>query len=380
MTTFREEIIGDCRLILGDCLEVMPTLGKVDAVVDNRDAVVFNQKYEKSAKGQHCTPTKSNENMGFTQGRYNGSVCERGQISGTNGGEVWNNAGGLSEGFGTLGDCSEAEGQDRECEWALQGRDAKHGLSENDREETLQPMRGNEPAFNSSQGRSSHEQHKEQFGSSLQSVPQQSPQTRVVGQQKISILTDPPYGIGADNHAGNKDNGWTQWEKSEWDNSRPDKSIFDIMLSISKDQIIWGGNYFTDFLSPTMRWLIWDKGQRDFSLADFEMAWCSQQKAARIFNYPRAKALQDGKQHPTEKPLQLIQWCMGHIPDSQTILDPFMGSGTTGVACVKLGRKFIGVELDPTYFSIACRRIEEAYKQPDLFIEQPVKHIQEKLI
>jgi len=187
-----------------------------------------------------------------------------------------------------------------------------------------------------------------------------------------AVVTDPPYGIGADNHARNKSNGWTQWKKGGWDNYRPDKSIFDLMLNASNEQIIWGGNYFTDFLPPTMRWLIWDKGQRDFSLADFEMAWCSQQKAARIFNYPRAKALQDGKQHPTQKPVDLMEWCINHLPkDTQTILDPFMGSGTTGVACAKMGRKFIGIELDEDYFNIACERIREAYKQPDLFIEAP---------
>jgi len=152
---------------------------------------------------------------------------------------------------------------------------------------------------------------------------------------------------------------------------RPAREIFDLIRACSREQIIWGGNYFTDYLPPTMRWLVWDKGQRDFSLADCEFAWSSQNKAARIFTYPRAKARLDGKQHPTQKPLALMKWCLGFLPDATTILDPFMGSGTTGVACVKLGRAFIGVELDEGYFDIACKRIADAYKQPDFFVERP---------
>lgn len=158
---------------------------------------------------------------------------------------------------------------------------------------------------------------------------------------------------------------------------------FDVLRDISVDQIIWGGNYFSDLLPPSMRWLSWDKGQRDFTLADFELAWTSQRKAARAFTYPRGKAAQDGKQHPTQKPVALMEWCLGFLPDAQTILDPFAGSGTTGVACVNMGRKFIGIEKDPDYFSIMCKRIDEAHRQADLFVEKPAASpapIQEDLI
>jgi site-specific DNA-methyltransferase (adenine-specific)/modification methylase len=79
------------------------------------------------------------------------------------------------------------------------------------------------------------------------------------------------------------------------------------------------------------------------------------------------------RDHPTQKPIAVMEWCLSFLPDCQTILDPFMGSGTTGVACAKLGRKFIGIEIEPRYFDIACKRIEDAYKQPDLFIEPPKK-------
>ena len=182
-----------------------------------------------------------------------------------------------------------------------------------------------------------------------------------------AVITDPPYGIGADSHAGSSNNGWTQWDVNGWDLQRPEKKIFDAIRNISKQQIIWGGNYFTDYLPPTMQWLVWDKGQRGFSLADGEFAWSSQQAAARIFNYSRAEALKDGKQHPTQKPVALMLWCIDKTKGN-VVLDPFMGSGTTGVAAIQMGRKFIGIEREPKYFDIACKRIEQATKQEDMFI------------
>jgi len=196
------------------------------------------------------------------------------------------------------------------------------------------------------------------------------------------VLTDPPYGIDYGNAGGfSEKHGWASRRgAAEWDKARPSRAIFDAMVACSKEQIIWGGNYFTDYLRPTMQWLVWDKGQRNFSLADCEFAWSSQNKAARIFDYARGKAVLDGKEHPTQKPVQLMQWCLEFAPKAQTILDPFMGSGTTGVACANLGRKFIGIELDPTYFDIACRRIEEAYKQPRLFDEPAPKPTQPSLL
>jgi len=199
-----------------------------------------------------------------------------------------------------------------------------------------------------------------------------------------AVVTDPPYGIGADEAAAkNKGkSGWKYYEFKGWDAARPSPEIFAKILSNSDEQIIWGGNYFADLLPPTMRWLVWDKGQRDFSLADCEFAWTSQQKAARVFNYARGKALLDGKEHPTQKPVALMEWCLGFLPDAKTILDPFMGSGTTLVACAKLGRKGIGIELDPDYFEIACKRVREAYAQPDLLIHYapPAKPTQEVLL
>ena len=123
-------------------------------------------------------------------------------------------------------------------------------------------------------------------------------------------------------------------------------------------------------MPPSRGYLVWDKMQR-FSNADSELAWCSWDQTPRTFRYSRGQVATEGKEHPTQKPLPLMLWCLSFIPDAETILDPFMGSGTTGVACANMGRKFIGIEIDEGYFDIAARRIEEAYKQPDLFIDAP---------
>jgi DNA modification methylase len=172
------------------------------------------------------------------------------------------------------------------------------------------------------------------------------------------VLTDPPYGIGAGREKPH--NGWADYGVASWDLQRPDRDLFQLLLASAEFHIIWGGNYFTDYLPPTMQWLIWDKGQRDFSLADFEMAWSSQQKASRIFEWSRAAALQDGKVHPTQKPKALIKWCLGLYADAQTILDPFMGSGTTLRAAKDLGRKAIGIEIEEKYCEIAARRLSQS--------------------
>ncbi|RVG29735.1 DNA-methyltransferase [Sinorhizobium meliloti] len=196
-----------------------------------------------------------------------------------------------------------------------------------------------------------------------------------------AVVTDPPYGIDYGKQGSfSASHGWGPWrENVSWDAERPGREIFDLMRSASKDQIIWGGNYFTDYLPPTMQWLVWDKGQRDFSLADGEFAWSSQNKAARIFTYSRSKAKQDGKQHPTQKPIALMKWCLEFVPKARTVLDPFMGSGTTGVACANVGRRFIGIEREPSYFDIACERIRKAYRQPDLFVDQQAESMAEQI-
>ncbi len=184
-----------------------------------------------------------------------------------------------------------------------------------------------------------------------------------------AVVTDPPYGI---NIAANPVR--QMHEKSDWDLSAPSNEVLDIARNISNEQIIWGGNYFD--LPPSRGFLVWDKKQpENFSLAMCEMAWWSKDTNAKVFT---KSVLSYSKQHPTQKPVELMKWCIEKVEG--TILDPFMGSGTTGVACAKMGRKFIGIEIKPKYFDIACKRIDAAYAQPDMFIEPFAKPIQEELI
>ena len=177
-------------------------------------------------------------------------------------------------------------------------------------------------------------------------------------------LTDPPYGIAADAkaHAAGGKCGWTDYGETNWDSARPDAATFRLLLAAARHSIIWGGNYFADLLPPSMGWLAWDKGQRGFSLADFELAWTSYQVAARCVVVPRAQALQDGKQHPTQKSLKVMSFCIQHAIDRdrkpiQTIIDPFAGSGTTLRAAKDLGLRAIGIEAHEPYCEIIATRM-----------------------
>ena len=174
-----------------------------------------------------------------------------------------------------------------------------------------------------------------------------------------AVVTDPPYGIGiAANPVRQKH------EKLDWDSSTPTEAVIDYILENSDEQIIWGGNYFN--LPPSQGFLIWDKKQpENFSLAMCELAWMSRKWPAKMF---RHSVTSYEKEHPTQKPVPLMQWCLTYLQTKDVVLDPFMGSGTTGVACVKAGRAFIGIEREPSYFDVACRRIEEAYRQGDMFL------------
>jgi len=177
-----------------------------------------------------------------------------------------------------------------------------------------------------------------------------------------AVVTDPPYGIGMD---GGKI-GKATYEQFSWDRAAADIAP---IVSMSVPSIIWGGNYFS--APPGSGWLVWDKQNDPTTFADCELAWTNLEQAVRIFRWlwsgPYQKKREE-RHHPTQKPVALMEWCLGFLPNAVTILDPFMGSGTTGVAAMRLNRKFIGIEIEPSYFDIACRRIEEAQRQKDLFI------------
>jgi site-specific DNA-methyltransferase (adenine-specific)/modification methylase len=194
------------------------------------------------------------------------------------------------------------------------------------------------------------------------------------------ILTDPPYGIGEAAKQGmsrvRPTSKWTnpqasKYDEMEWDNCPADQSVIDAIVS-AKAAIVWGGNYFV--VPPAKCWLVWDK-KTTGDFADCELAWTNLNKAVRKFEWLWSgfkKQEPEERTHPTQKPVKLMEWCIRHAPNPATVCDPFMGSGTTGVACARMGLQFTGIERERKYFDIACRRIEQAYAQPRLFEDAKV--------
>jgi site-specific DNA-methyltransferase (adenine-specific)/modification methylase len=187
-----------------------------------------------------------------------------------------------------------------------------------------------------------------------------------------AVVTDPPYGIG-ESAGKNKSRGNLALAKDygndDWDISPISDDLMKSVVGAGRNAIVFGGNYYA--MPPSKCWLIWDK-ENTGDFADAELAWTNLNKAVRLKRYMWNGMLRANKEprgdHPTQKPIGIMEWCISHLPEeTQTILDPFMGSGTTGVACMNLQRKFIGIEREQKYFDIACKRIEQAQKQERLF-------------
>lgn len=191
-------------------------------------------------------------------------------------------------------------------------------------------------------------------------------------------LTDPPYGV-------KRDKGFEgfggfgapiarrRFENDEWDSARPAKEIFDLMLGKAKRVVIFGGNFFADILPQSTHWIVWDKLNTMPTFGDCELAWTNfDRKSVKKFTveYNGLLGREDERFHPTQKPLKLMKLCVAHFGnDARTFLDPFMGSGTTGVAACEMRRKFIGIEREQKYFDIACKRIDQSQRQGDLLLD-----------
>lgn len=183
-----------------------------------------------------------------------------------------------------------------------------------------------------------------------------------------AVITDPPYGLG-DKWKGGGGKGKSSWafnpaEAMEWDGETVDAVL--TLPTLAPEVVIWGGNYYA--LPPSRCWLLWDKKQNDqWTTGQAEMAWTNLDRPVRVFRFAQCEQASEGEKiHPTQKPLALMTWCLKWV-SGQTILDPFMGSATTGVTCLKAGRKFIGIERDQRYFDLSCERIEDAQRQERLF-------------
>jgi DNA modification methylase len=175
-----------------------------------------------------------------------------------------------------------------------------------------------------------------------------------------AIVTDPPYGI----NAGKMNMGFSRasrLQKSDWDKNPADLAP---LLKMEKPTIVWGGNYFA--LPVKKGWLVWDKGNgfKGRSFSECELAWTNLPINSKTYLYaPLEKGDYKEKEHPTQKPLAVMNWCLSFVPEAKTILDPFMGSGTTGIACVGQGKRFVGIEIEERYFDIAAKRIKLAVSQ-----------------
>jgi DNA modification methylase len=189
-----------------------------------------------------------------------------------------------------------------------------------------------------------------------------------------AVVTDPPYGMNWDGKKTRGKNGTGKKGKTRnygreivGDNTPFDPSP---LMQFPK-LILWGFNHFPNALErgTALVWLKrYDGGFGSF-LSDAEIAWVNSGHGVYCKRDLTLQGESSHRVHPTQKPVSIMEWCLQFVPNAHTILDPFMGSGTTGVACAKLGRRFIGIEIDPGYFDIAVRRIEEAYRQPDMFTQ-----------
>lgn len=193
------------------------------------------------------------------------------------------------------------------------------------------------------------------------------------------LLADPPYGIGEGQKAAasryrkanDRWNGCTDTKEyggGEWDANAIDDELMRCILGMAEHQIVFGGNYYA--MPPTSCVLVWDK-ESSGDFADAELAWTNLEKAVRLKRHLWSgfrKAQPEERYHPTQKPCAVIQWAIEQAPSSVvTVIDPFMGSGTTGVACAQLGKAFTGIEKERKYFDIACERIAKAQAQGQLF-------------
>ena len=177
------------------------------------------------------------------------------------------------------------------------------------------------------------------------------------------ILTDLPYGIYSDKKVTGFAKKRIDWGLGNWD-IKVGKNYFDEMFRISKNQVIFGLQYYIDCLLPTKEVWVWDKKTGNNFFADGELAWTSYSGTLRIFRHQWCGAFKDSErkeksQHPTQKPVELMKWCMRNTKENDIILDPFLGSGTTAVAAKQLGRKYIGIEISEKYCQIARDRLRQ---------------------
>jgi len=188
-------------------------------------------------------------------------------------------------------------------------------------------------------------------------------------------IVDPPYGINAEQGTNRASRKQFKDKAYGWDSSIPNEAYFNELRRISENQIIWGGNYFLQYLGNTRGFIIWDKLNPDRCFADCEFVWTSFDCVARIYKTERVQemnAKDGGKIHPVQKPVQLYKWLLkNYAKPGDTILDTHLGSGSSAIAAIDGGFDFTGIELDEDYFNASVKRIKNHMDQLDIFIERP---------
>jgi site-specific DNA-methyltransferase (adenine-specific) len=182
-------------------------------------------------------------------------------------------------------------------------------------------------------------------------------------------IVDPPYGINRLHSGGMpKSSGFIKWERKHWDNEPPSPEYFKELFRVSRNQIIWGGNYFTDNLFPSMGWVFWFK-QKGMTFADGELAWTSFQRATRQYDLSGMGAGADKfKIHPTQKPVKLYKWLLkNYAKPGDKILDTHVGSASSLIACYDMGFDYIGFEIDKDYYEAAQKRMRIHMQQQTIF-------------
>lgn len=204
-----------------------------------------------------------------------------------------------------------------------------------------------------------------------------------------AVVTDPPYGISHPCNYGERGRG-IMWPARNWPDVVGDNQKFDpgSILKLNVATVLWGANYYSELLTPQSGWLVWDKEKPPgMDQSECELAWTNCIKGVRIYRHMwngmlRASEKGDGF-HPMQKPVALAEWMLS-LPwlQHQVIADPYMGAGWIAVACIRTGRRFVGCEIEPRYFEIACKRVRQAWqlKCSELPFEKPAPLVQRSLI
>lgn len=199
-----------------------------------------------------------------------------------------------------------------------------------------------------------------------------------------AVITDPPFGVGNFVQVTGRlmGRGVQRGEAVKWNEAPPPPEFFRLIQSLSKHRIVWGANFFNCFEDRGGA-IVWDKAQAMPNFSKADIASCTHFQKTEIVRIPWTNFTvthMAETDHPCERPVALYEWCINHLPPCESFMDPYMGSGGVGVACMRMGRSFVGIEREPRWFEVACRRIEDAQRQGSLLPPDPPAHEQQALV